>query len=423
VTRDGDYNGTDMSSHTIVLGGGIVGLSAACFLARRGHRVTVIERDLEAVGASAGNAGIIAPGHPPLPSPAVRRRALRLLLDRASPLYVGPRLDRELLRWLVGFLAACGLRRFERSLAILCRLGLAARECFVSLVECEGIECGFSSTGWLEVFRDRRGFDHGCEVAAQVRRHGYRVEEFDGEELCRREPAFRPGLSGALLYADSAFAHPGRLMAGLRQAAVRHGAVLRCGTVVSIRSERDRFSAVELADGDLVHGDRLVIAAGAWSAGLARWLGLRLPIQPGKGYHVNLGGMAVRPATTCVLAETLVAVTPLDQGVRLAGTVELGGLDLTADPGRLARLREGAEAYLQGLDQARMESSWCGLRPMTCDGLPVVGWAPGVDGVFIATGHAMMGFLLGPLTGRVVSEAILDRATSVDIGALRATRF
>ncbi|UCG97146.1 MAG: FAD-binding oxidoreductase [Burkholderiales bacterium] len=117
------------------------------------------------------------------------------------------------------------------------------------------------------------------------------------------------------------------------------------------------------------------------------------------------------------------AVTPLNGGLRLAGTVELGGVNLRPTRRRMDMLPVGARAYIRGIDEARVESTWCGLRPMTADGLPAIGWAPGVEGVFIATGHAMMGFLLGPLSGRLAAEAILDRETSFDLTALTPARF
>ena len=146
-------------------------------------------------------------------------------------------------------------------------------------------------------------------------------------------------------------------------------------------------------------------------------------MQAGKGYHMNLSGVPAQPSTICVLAETFVAATPLGEGLRLAGTVELTGLNLQLSEHRLNRLTIGARRYLRGLEEARVESTWCGLRPLTADGLPVIGWAPAIQGIFIATGHAMMGFLLGPLTGKMVSEILLDRAPSMDIAGLGADRF
>jgi D-amino-acid dehydrogenase len=147
-------------------------------------------------------------------------------------------------------------------------------------------------------------------------------------------------------------------------------------------------------------------------------------MQAGKGYYIDLIGVALRPSTACVLAESFVAVTPLEGGLRLAGTIELSGTNDRLMAERLDQLLIGARNYLKDLGSARTEATGLGLRPLSADGLPIIGWAPGVEGVFIATGHAMMGFLLGPWTGKLASEAILDARLSIDrIPSLLPDRF
>ena len=409
---------------TLVLGGGIVGLSAAYHLARRGEAVTLVDRDAPGAGASGGNAGILALGHPPLPHPGLFRDLPRLLLRTTNPLYVAPRLDPSLARWLLDFRRACGRERFERSLDLLCRLGWHARECVERLVEDERIDCEMHRTGWLEVFRTERARTKSRRTAESLRRHGYTVDELDGDALRRREPAYRDEVIGALHYVDSGFANPARLVRGLVERVRALGAELLFETEVErLLRNGSRVAGARLADGRRIEAGRVVLAAGAWTTPLARTIGVRVPMQAGKGYHVNLVDVPHRPSTTSVLAETFVAVTPLDGGLRLAGTVELAGLNLRMRRERLSMLRLGARAYVRGIDEARDGSVWCGLRPMTGDGLPVVGWAPGIEGVFVATGHAMMGFLLGPLSGKLASEALLDGRMSLDLPELRADRF
>jgi len=416
--------GTVKSGRTVVLGGGIVGLSAAYYLARRGETVTLLDRDPPATGASSGNAGILALGHPPLPHPGLFRQLPRLLLSSTNPLYVAPRFSAELLRWLLDFRRACGRERFERSVALLARLGWAARDCVDELVQEARIECELHHTGWLEVFRTERARTSSLRTAELLRGHGYRVDELAGDELRRREPAYRDEVVGALHYIDSGFANPARLVRGLVRHVRELGAELCFETEVDrLLREGARFIGVRLADGRTIEAKRLVLAAGAWTTRLARTIDVRVPMQPGKGYHVELRSTSHRPTTTCVLAETFVAVTPLDGGLRLAGTVELSGLNLRMVQARLDMLRRGAAAYVRGIDDAEAAGTWCGLRPMTGDGLPVVGWAPGVEGVFIATGHAMMGFLLGPLSGKLASEALLDGEMSVQAPAVFPSRF
>jgi D-amino-acid dehydrogenase len=411
-------------THTVVVGGGIVGLSAAYFLARRGERVTVLERDELGQAASSGNAGILAMGHPPLPHPEAFRQLRRLVCRPTNPLYIAPRADRSLLGWMLAFRRACARDRFERSMKLLSEMGWVAGDCVRRLIEDERIDCEYHSSGWLEIFRTSHAMDESRRTADLLRGHGYRVTEIGRRRLQEREPAFRDDVVGALHYEDSAFAHPGKFLLGLAERLRRQGVELRTGAEVErVLVTTGRFAGLRLTDGERIDADRAVLAAGVWTTPLARSIGVRLPMQAGKGYHVELSGTPHRPTTTCVLAETFVAVTPLDGGLRLAGTVELSGLNLQINRRRLAMLSRGAADYIRGIDRAEVRGTWCGLRPMTGDGLPIIGWAPGIRGVFVATGHAMMGFLLGPLSGRLVSEALLDGRMSLDVTALAADRF
>ena len=408
----------------VVVGGGVVGLSAAYFLARRGEPVTVLDHAPPGGAASSHNAGLLALGHPPLPRPGLAGQLLRLLFSPTSPLFIAPRLDPSLVPWLVGFLRACRESRFERSVRLLAELGWEAGETFRGLVESEGIECEYEQAGWLEVFRTERAREEARGLADRLRPFGYEIVELPGDELRAKEPAFAPSVLGALHHVDSAFANPGSFMEGLAAAAERHGVRIKreCG-VERIVASGGEVAGVELEGGERVDARRVLLAGGVWSTGLARTAGVRVPMQAGKGYRVELGEMNVRPSTACVLAETFVAVTPLSGGLQLAGTVELSGLSLEMRRRRLDMLRKGAREYLSGVDDARELSTWCGHRPMTADGLPVVGPAPGVHGLYVATGHAMMGFLLGPVTGRLVSELMLDDRESFDLSEMSPARF
>jgi D-amino-acid dehydrogenase len=156
---------------------------------------------------------------------------------------------------------------------------------------------------------------------------------------------------------------------------------------------------------------------------MARALGVKVPMQAGKGYHVNLTVPEPCVSTACVLNETYVAVTPMNDGLRLAGTVELSGTNLRLRQERIDMLSVGAKNYLRNIDRTRVISTWCGLRPCTADGLPVIDWAPGIQNVFIATGHAKYGFAYGPITGRLISECILDGRPSLDLTPMKADRF
>lgn len=414
------------SDHTIIIGGGIVGASAAYFLAKAEREVTLIDRDAFDRAASTGNAGIIALGHPPMPRPGLVKQTFKMMFNPLNPLYIPPRVDMDLWKWMWDFRRiGCSREQFEYSMRVLADIGWRAGECFDRLVDEESLGCEYRRTGWIEVFRDEVKFEQGREEAAMVREHGYNAEELTSDQLMQREGAFLPGVVGAVHYTDSRFANPQRALKEIANRAARHGANILTRTEVSEILHRDRrFTGVRLSTGKAIQGDTLVLAGGIWSSQLARSLGINIPMQPGKGYHINIDAPAgSKPSTVCVLSEAFVAVTPLEAGLRLAGTVELSGINERMVRKRLDMLRIGASRYLRGIDDAATISEWCGLRPCTADGLPIIGWADEMDNVFLATGHAMMGFALGPITGQLAAESIVEGEPSYDLAPFSPSRY
>jgi D-amino-acid dehydrogenase len=412
------------TEHTIVVGGGIVGVSVAYYLAKRGHRVSLIERGDIGRGASFGNAGIIAFGHPPIPRPGLVKQTLKWMLDSGSPLYIPPRFDPAMFRWFWEFRRACTEEHFRACMNVLGALGREAMVCFDGIMGDESMTCEYHRNGWREVFYTPEGLAGGRLEADLLRRHGFEVEILDGPELMRREPAFVEGAVGAVQFVESTFTDPYQFLLELTDRARDHGAVVRPNTeVMDVILRGDRFTGVRLDTGENLEGDTLVLAAGIWSTGLAKRIGLNIPMQAGKGYHRDITRPTPCLKVATVLAERHVAVTPIGDVLRLAGTVEFSGINDRLIQKRLDMLTTAARKYLRGIGQTQTVSEWCGLRPCTADGLPVVGWAPRPEGVFVATGHARMGLTLGPITGRLVSECILDGEPSVDISPLRADRF
>lgn len=410
--------------HTVIIGGGIIGVSTAYELARRGHRVTLIDRERFESNASTGNAGIIALGHPPMPRPGMMRRGLAMLLNPNSPFYVRPRLDWDLLRWLWDFRKACTERQFRHSMQVLAEMGSVAGAAFDRIVDDERLDCAYHREGWMEVFSTGRQFERGQREAELLRTYGYEADVMTGQDLVAHDPAFQPGLAGAVQYPESRFANPQRVLTQLADRAAAYGAEVVTDTPVRrILVESGRAIGAELEDGTSVRGDTVVLAAGIWSMDLARMIGVAIPMQAGKGYHVMHTPPEPRVSTACVLSEHYVAVNPACGGLRLAGTLEFSGINEKMMRRRLDLLSRSASRYVRGLDATQITSEWCGLRPCTADGLPVVGWAPQVEGLFIATGHAMMGFALGPATGQLACECILGEPLSIDIDALSPARF
>lgn len=411
----------------IVVGSGVIGVCCAYDLARRGASVTVVEREEIAAGASFGNAGCIAPGHPTLNTPSRKRRVLRQLLDPRSPLYIRPRWDPTLVRWLVTFRAHCTQGHLDAGMRALGPLGRASLDLFDTWVEDEALECEYRRTGYYEVCRTPARLEAVRREAELVRKHGFRADPVEGAALREIEPGLRESVKGGVYYPEAATCNPHRFVLALADRARARGAVFRTGVAVSGVDVRVGTAVgVTLEGGEVIEADAVILATGAYSLGLTRDLGLLLPVQSGKGYHrdVPTGSGAQAPlGITCVLSERSVFCTPLEGFVRLAGTLEFSGLNHKLRRTRLEQLTDSASSYLAGVGGGAPSSEWCGLRPCTPDGLPVIGPVPGVEGAFVATGHAMLGLTLAPVTGRLIAEYVLDGRPSLNVEALSADRF
>lgn len=394
----------------VVVGGGVIGVSCAYYLARDGASVVVLERERLGAGASSGNAGTVSPGHPPLNKPGRLPKAIRQLVDPTSPLYVRPRWDPGLWRWLAGFARYCTEEHVDAAMRVMAPLGLDALALFDELIAEERIECGYRVDGYYDVCKTEEGLAEASHDSAMAAAYGYHPETLDGDELRRREPMLGRRVIGGVFYPEAATLDPGLFLARLARAATQRGVEIReRADVHDVRIEGGTARGVRLAGGVEESADAVVIATGPYSLALARRLGVRLPVQPGKGYHRDIpvgpnGAPALRIA--CVLNETSVFCTPMDTFVRFAGTMEFSGLNRVIRRRRLLQLTRAARDYVDGIGTARPVSEWCGLRPMSVDGLPIVGPVGGVEGLSVATGHGMLGLTLAPVTGQMIARHV-----------------
>ncbi|MDP2469799.1 MAG: FAD-dependent oxidoreductase [Candidatus Palauibacterales bacterium] len=411
----------------VVVGGGVVGVCCAYFLARRGASVTVLERDEIGRGASYGNAGLISPGHPPINRPGRVVQALRSLGDSLSPLYIEPRWDPALVRWLWAFRRFCTHDHVEHAMAALAPLGLRTVEMFDELVGAEALDCEYRRAGYLEVFDTGPGLAAGREEAAVVERHGFAPEYLDGPALREREPLLGPGLEGGWAHDEGSVVEPYRFVLEMADRAAAHGARLRPQAEVGrIRTESGRVTGVRTTAGEDLAADAVVLATGAYSPGLMASLGCPLPVQPAKGYHADRRRDDLHTPdlrVPCLLGERAVFCSPMESHVRFAGTLEFSGRNLDLRRDRLRQLDAAARRYFEVDDLSDPVSEWCGLRPCTPDGLPVIGGVPGYEGAFVATGHAMLGLTLGPVTGSLIADLVVDRTAGLEIHAFRPERF
>jgi D-amino-acid dehydrogenase len=399
----------------VVVGGGAIGVTVAYELARRGARVALVERgDTLASGCSAGNAGLISPSHSsPLATPAALREAARSLLGRPAPLTVRAR--PTTLAWLARFALACREERADRGLHALRELSSASLALHAELA---ALGTSFERRGILSVYETEPGFAAACR---EIESAGLAAERLTAEEAVRLEPSLGSGLAGAVFHPQEAQVDPVRYAEALAAAAREAGAELR--TRVEVRALRRSGAgvAVETSEGELRPGS-LVLAAGAWSGRLARGLGVHVPVTGGKGYHIELPATAGDPRVPILIPERRSALTPLDGRLRLTGTLEICGLDLALRERRVDAVREAAASVL-GVRRAERGSVWAGLRPCLPDGLPAIGRCDRLPALVVATGHAMKGVALAPVTALLVAELVAGEAPSHDLAPLSPDRF
>jgi len=418
-----------MSKRVVIIGAGVIGLTSGYELARRGHAVTVLDRAAQRRdGCSFGNAGMIVPSHfVPLAAPGMVRLGLKWMLDPESPFWFRPRLDRGLFEWGWRFWRASSPRQAARAEPVLRDLNLASRRCYEQLADAtQGIgDFGLVKRGLLMLCKTERGLEEEARFARRAVALGIPAEVLDARQTAAADPAIEMAVAGSVFFPLDAHLEPERLLAALEAACRRLGVTFRWGTeVTGIRTAGRRIEAVETGAHD-EEADEVVLAGGVWSPELVRGLGLRLPMQAGKGYSLTLPRPPQLPALCSICTEARLAVTPMGEALRIGGTMEIAGLDERVDPRRVRGIVKSALAYFPAFREADFAGlePWKGLRPCSPDGLPYLGRPVRYENLVIATGHAMMGLSLGPVSGRIVGQLVARERPEHDLTLLSPDRF
>lgn len=392
-----------------VVGGGVIGLCIAHSLRRRGATVTVIDRDRCGAAASWGNGGWVTPGlSAPVPAPGVVRQALRWMLDPESPFLIRPRLDPHFLAWGIRFWRASGARRHQAGLRATLDLARSVPEDFDALAA-GGVEFEMHRDGLLYLVRDEAAMASWRAAYDELAALGFdgQVELLDREALQAIEPGLADGVAAGLLAKVERHVRPESLTSGLRRWLLDHGVRIEERAEVTGLLARPDGWIVQTRDGGY-EADAVVVAAGVWTRELLVPLGLRLPLEGAKGYSITFPANGDRPRHPLYLTEIKVGVSPFEGAVRLAGTLELAGLNLDLDRRRVAAIARHASQYMNTSGAAEGAVEWAGLRPIASDGLPIIGAVPGRPGLFVATGHHMLGVTLGPSTGEALAPLVLE---------------
>lgn len=302
-------------------------------------------------------------------------------------------------------------------------LNMESRRLFIELAAEE--DFGLVTRGLLMLCKTNKALDEEAHVASQAHEIGLRATVVDAAAAAQLDPGVTMDIAGAVHFPDDCHLDPARFMISLRRRVIAAGGVIESGCAIDqIETAGGKITAVS-GGGRRFEGTHFVVAAGSWSGKLLRQVGLKLPLQAGKGYSLTLPAPPELPELCSIFAEAKVAITPMNGLLRFGGTMEIGGLDLTIDPTRVRGIVKSVQQYFPKFSETDFAGvePWAGLRPVSPDGLPYLGRVPGLPNLIAATGHAMMGVSLGPATGQLVADLLRGEPSFRNIDALAPARF
>jgi D-amino-acid dehydrogenase len=393
---------------TVIIGAGVIGLNLAFALERRGWEVTLVEARSPGYGASAVNAGWIVPSHAgPVPAPGLVRTSMQWMLHSDSPLYIQPRLDREMVRWLIAFWRNCNATAHQAGFRANAELNRRTLALYDELTAA-GVEFEQHKTGVLFAYASPDALEHELKEMEPLRAFGIDLPApMWGDDLRAFEPGLAERVVGGFWMSEERHVRPDSLTGGLVRYLTNRGVEIKTETAVTgFDIGKDKVAAVRTADGT-IPADAVVIAAGSWSGEVAKLAGCRAPIQAGKGYSLDYSPSPTDIRHALYLHGARVAATPMVGMTRLAGTMEFSGINERIRPERVAAIARTASTWLRNwpADPA-VAKVGSGLRPMTPDGLPMIGLLPGFSNLAIASGHAMLGLTLAPATADALADLL-----------------
>lgn len=403
-----------------VVGGGVIGLCTAYYLRQAGLEVTVLERDSFGAGASAMNAGWICPSLAgPLAAPGMPMLGLKSLLEPGGSFRMSPKHFLKVLPWLTRFWGKCNPTAYAAGLRATARLGANAMELYDGLAS-DGVDFEMQRGSLLFVALRDETVAHYLEDMRALEEFGYSLPSSlsSGVDLRGQEPALSDAVVAGFAVDGERSVLPESLMKGLTNRLAQMDVGLHDHMEVNGVTASRAGVGIDTSSGAM-QSDAVVIAAGVWTAGLLRGIGVKLPMEAGKGHSASVSPSVV-PRQPLYLTEAKVGATPFGSRLRLAGTMELAGIDPTVNRGRLGAMVDQARSYLNA-DLGPLHEERAGLRPVTADALPAIGQVR--PNVFIATGHSMLGITLGPSTGQALAEAVVSGEPPAQLEAFKPSRF
>lgn len=414
-----------MQKNILIIGGGIIGLCCAYYLRKEGHQVTVIDQSDFKQGASFVNAGYITPSHIiPLAAPGMISKGIKWMFNSASPFYIKPRWDTDFFRWAWYFHKSSTREKVAKAVPVIKDINIISRTLYSDMLASGDLgDFHWEQKGLLMLYKTDKAAEEELHVAELAKAQGLEVEHLNSKELQELEPEVDIAAKGGIYYKCDAHSTPTEIMPKLINWLKTNGVILKSNEVVQrVSTQGGKLKQVQ-TNTSAYSADEVVVAAGSWSQELAKKLHLNLWVQAGKGYRIDVH-RPTKIKIPAILIEAKVAMTPMNGFTRFAGTMEFSGINTIIRPQRVEAISQAAKAYYPAVEiqsQEKQEAK-SGLRPVSPDGLPYIGKSHKYSNVTFATAHAMMGWSLGPATGKLVSELISDHKVSMDISAFHPDR-
>lgn len=410
------------NAHVAVIGAGILGLSTAIWLQRFGHRVTLVDKSGPGAGASFGNGGILADlAIVPVVTPGIWKTAPRMLLDRNAPLFIKWQYLPRLVPFLAQYLAASRPDRVEKTADALRDVLHNAREQHLALAAETGAERYIGPGDYLYVYKDRAAYEADAYGWGLRRARGYEVEELEGEALAAYDPALAGRFGfGAVSSTGGMITDPGAYVAALHAHFKALGGEDVVGEVQGFEATGDTAERANAGD-QSIQADAFVITTGAWSGPLAAELGVRVPLESERGYHIEFHAPNLTLKAPIMIAASKFVLTPMEGRLRAAGIVEFGGLFLPPSAAPFDLLRRKVKEHFPDLEYSHT-TEWMGHRPAPADSIPVIGQSPRLKNVYLGYGHHHVGLTGGPKTGRWLAQLATGRTTNEDLTPFSPSR-
>ena len=407
----------------IVIGGGIIGLSAAVELAEKGTAVLVLEKGKVGYGCSYGNAGWLTPCFAmPLPMPGLFFKSIKWLLDPEGPLYIKPSLDPLLARWLTRFMLSMTEKQTQSAIEALVTLSQVSLQKYYQLGK-EFPEIGYEGKGLLMVAQTQSGVRAAKEEMDRVAGLDVPGQLLNIDEVRNLEPSVTGSIQGGVYFPKEAHAEPLKVVQALAAKARNMGVrIEEDADVTDFILENKMIQSLQTSKGEF-KASNYVLATGSWSTELAKKLRLQVPILGGKGYSMIIEPLLIQPKIPMMLIEKKIAITPRAGSLRIAGTLELVNQDFSITERRVQAIIRGSREFLQVPEKVEIKELWRGLRPCTPDGVPLIGFSKKVNNLMLACGHQMLGLQSGYGTGQLVAELMLKGRSDLNRAVYNPDRF